>query len=40
MRISAKHVILHYLREGRRNHALYAGVSESADDDGIRFVPL
>lgn len=40
MPISAKHVILHYLREGRRNHTLYAGVSESADDDGIRFVPL
>lgn len=40
MPVSAKHMILHYLSEGRYNDALYAGVSESEAPDGVRFVPL
>ena len=37
MPVSAKHMILHYLKEGRYTDLLYAGVTEST---GTEFVPL
>lgn len=37
MPVSAKHMILHYLREGRFNDTLYAGITE---EEGTEFVPL
>lgn len=37
MPVSAKHMILHYLKEGRFTDALYAGITEEA---GTRFVPM
>lgn len=37
MPVSAKHMILHYLRQGRFDDVLYAGITEP---DGTRFVPL
>lgn len=40
MPVSAKHMILHYLKEGRFNQRLYAGVSEGEGDDCIRFTEL
>lgn len=37
MPISAKHMILHYIREGRFTDRLYAGITE---EDGTRFVEM
>lgn len=37
MPVSAKHMILHYLKEGRFNETLYAGITE---EGGTTFVPL
>lgn len=37
MPVSAKHMILHYLRQGRFDHQLYCGVTEEA---GTVFVPM
>jgi hypothetical protein len=37
MPVSAKHMILHYLREGRNTNLLYAGITE---ESGTAFVPM
>ena len=37
MPVSAKHMILHYLAQGRFDDALYAGITEQ---DGTKFVPM
>lgn len=37
MPVSARHMILHYLREGRFTDALYAGITE---EKGTRFVEM
>lgn len=37
MPFTAQAVVAHYLREGRFNHTLYAGVALA---DGVRFLPL
>ena len=37
MPVSAKHMILHYLKEGRYTHLQYAGITE---EHGTVFVPL
>ena len=37
MPVSAKHMILHYLKEGRFNDILYAGITE---ERGTTFVPM
>jgi 8-oxo-dGTP diphosphatase len=37
MPVSAKHMILHYLREGRYTDTLYAGITQ---ETGTAFVPL
>ena len=37
MPVSAKHMILHYLREGRNTDLLYAGITEQG---GTAFVPM
>lgn len=37
MPISAKHMIMHYVEEGRYNDALYAGITEK---DGTHFVEM
>lgn len=37
MLVSAKHMILHYLVEGRYNDTLYAGITE---ESGTGFVPM
>lgn len=37
MPVSAKHMILHYLLEGRFNDSLYAGITK---EDGTDFVPM
>lgn len=37
MPVSAKHMILHYLKEGRYNEHFYAGITE---ESGTAFVPL
>ena len=37
MPVSAKHMILHYIREGRFNDTLYAGITQK---QGTNFVPL
>ena len=37
MPVSAKHMILHYLQEGRFNNTLYAGITER---NGTAFVPM
>ena len=37
MPASAKHMIMHYLRVGRYDDQLYAGITE---DSGTRFVPM
>lgn len=37
MPVSAKHMILHYLQEGRFNDTLYAGITE---ESGTAFVPM
>lgn len=37
MPVSAKHMILHYLKEGRFNDTLYAGITE---EGGTTFVPM
>lgn len=37
MPVSAKHMILHYVEEGRFNDVLYAGITEK---DGTAFVPM
>lgn len=37
MPISAKHMILHYVKQGRFDDALYAGITE---ENGTRFVPM
>ena len=37
MPVSAKHMILHWLREGRFNDTLYAGITE---EKGTEFVPM
>ena len=37
MPVSAKHMILHYLKEGRNTDLLYAGITE---ETGTAFVPL
>lgn len=37
MPVSAKHMILHYLKEGRNTDLLYAGITE---EKGTAFVPL
>lgn len=37
MPVSAKHMILHYLREGRFNDILYAGITR---ETGTAFVPM
>ena len=37
MPVSAKHMILHYLREGRYTDKLYCGVTE---ENGTRFVEM
>ena len=37
MPVSAKHMILHYLKEGRFTDFLYAGITE---EDGTAFVPM
>ncbi len=37
MPVSAKHMILHYLEEGRNTNLLYAGITE---ESGTTFVPM
>lgn len=37
MPVSAKHMILHYLKEGRYTDLCYAGITE---EDGTKFIPL
>lgn len=37
MPVSAKHMILHYLKEGRYTDLLYAGITEKT---GTKFIPL
>lgn len=37
MPVSAKHMILHYLQEGRNTNLLYAGITE---ESGTTFVPM
>ncbi len=37
MPVSAKHMILHYLREGRYTEELYGGITE---ESGTNFVPM
>lgn len=37
MPVSAKHMILHYLKVGRFDDCLYAGITEK---DGTRFIPM
>lgn len=37
MPVSAKHMILHYIREGRHTNELYAGITE---EHGTRFVTM
>ena len=37
MPVSAKHMILHYLKEGRHTNYLYAGITE---ETGTTFVPM
>jgi hypothetical protein len=37
MPVSAKHMILHYLKEGRNTNLLYAGITE---ETGTTFVPM
>lgn len=37
MPVSAKHMILHYLKEGRYTNHLYAGITE---EDGTKFVVM
>lgn len=37
MPVSAKHMILHYLRQGRFDHRLYCGITE---ETGTVFVPM
>ena len=37
MPVSAKHMILHYIREGRFNDTLYAGITQK---QGTNFVPM
>ena len=37
MPVSAKHMILHYLKAGRFDDVLYAGITE---ESGTRFVPM
>lgn len=37
MPVSAKHMILHYLKEGRNTDYLYAGITE---ENGTSFIPL
>ena len=37
MPVSAKHMILHYLKEGRYTDLRYAGITE---EDGTKFIPL
>lgn len=37
MPVSAKHMILHYLKVGRFDHVLYAGITQ---EQGTHFVPL
>ena len=37
MPVSAKHMILHYLKEGRNNDLLYAGITE---ENGTVFIPV
>lgn len=37
MPVSAKHMILHYLREGRFTDRIYCGITE---ESGTRFVPM
>ena len=37
MPVSAKHMILHYLREGRFTDCIYAGITE---ENGTAFVPM
>lgn len=37
MPVSAKHMILHYLREGRNTDLLYGGITE---ETGTNFVPM
>ena len=37
MPVSAKHMILHYLKTGRFNDQLYAGITE---ETGTKFIPL
>ena len=35
--VSAKHMILHFIRQGRFDHQLYCGITE---ETGTRFVPM
>ena len=37
MPVSAKHMILHYLKTGRFNNAIYGGITE---ESGTNFVPM
>ena len=37
MPVSAKHMIMHYVKEGRFNDTLYAGITEA---NGTKFVPM
>lgn len=37
MPVSAKHMILHYLKEGRFTQHVYCGITES---DGTKFIPM
>ena len=37
MPVSAKHMILHYLKIGRFDETLYAGITE---ESGTHFVPM
>lgn len=37
MPVSAKHMILHYVRQGRFDDVLYAGITE---ENGTRFLPM
>jgi 8-oxo-dGTP diphosphatase len=37
MPVSAKHMIMHYVNEGRFNDTLYAGITEA---NGTKFVPM
>lgn len=37
MPVSAKHMIMHYAKEGRFNDTLYAGITEA---NGTKFVPM